>query len=202
MATNVSSVGTDNYYVPKAPEKKSDLSMETFMRLLTVQLANQNPLEPMTDRDFFAQIAQLGQVQGIDKLTDQGKVTQAQSLIGETIVAVRPNFATDATKSQLITGVVTKMNIVNGVHNLTIQEPDGTVTDVSVDSIQQILPNQKATDYAYLIGKQIVGANGNVSVAGKATGVSNSAGKLYVELLTSGGQKLSVPVDGISYIGE
>lgn len=171
------------------------------MRLLTVQLANQNPLEPMNDRDFFAQMAQLGQVQGIDKLTDQSKVTQAQSLIGKTIVAVRPNFATDATKSQLITGVATKMNIVNGVHNLTIQEPDGTVTDVSVDSIQQILPNQNPTDYAYLIGKQVTGANGTVSVAGKATGVSNSAGKIYVELLTSGGQKLSVPVDGISYIG-
>lgn len=202
MPTNVSSVNTDNYYVPPAPAKKSDLSMETFMRLLTVQLANQNPLEPMNDRDFFAQMAQLGQVQGIDKLTDQSKVTQAQSLLGKTITAVRPNFAADATKSSIITGVATKMNIVNGVHNLTIQEADGTVTDVPIDSIQQILPNQSPTDYAYLIGKQIGGTNGNVNVAGKATGVATNAGKIYVEVLASGGQKLSIPVEGISFIGE
>ncbi|MFQ3677797.1 MAG: flagellar hook capping FlgD N-terminal domain-containing protein, partial [Fimbriimonadaceae bacterium] len=40
------------------PQKsKSELNMEMFLRLLVTQLQNQNPLEPMNDRDFFAQMA-------------------------------------------------------------------------------------------------------------------------------------------------
>jgi flagellar basal-body rod modification protein FlgD len=49
----------------------SQLNMDTFLALLTVQLSTQNPMEPMNDRDFFAQLAQLGQVQGTEQMNRQ-----------------------------------------------------------------------------------------------------------------------------------
>ena len=53
------------YYGDKPTAARPEMDMTMFMRLLTVQLLNQNPLEPMSDGDFFGQIAQLGQVQGM-----------------------------------------------------------------------------------------------------------------------------------------
>ena len=50
----VTPVDGNQYFGIKPATPKSELDMKSFMRLLTVQLTNQNPLEPMNDRDFFA----------------------------------------------------------------------------------------------------------------------------------------------------
>ncbi|MCK9443572.1 MAG: hypothetical protein M0Q14_03430 [Tissierellaceae bacterium] len=50
--------------------KKNDLDKEAFLKLLTVQLSNQDPLNPMEDREFIAQLAQfssLEQMQNLNK---------------------------------------------------------------------------------------------------------------------------------------
>lgn len=50
--------------------KKNDLDKDAFLRLLTTQLANQDPLNPMEDREFIAQLAQfssLEQMQNLNK---------------------------------------------------------------------------------------------------------------------------------------
>ncbi len=50
--------------------KKTDLDKDAFLRLLTTQLANQDPLNPMEDREFIAQLAQfssLEQMQNLNK---------------------------------------------------------------------------------------------------------------------------------------
>lgn len=50
--------------------KKNDLDKDAFLRLLTTQLANQEPLNPMEDREFIAQLAQfssLEQMQNLNK---------------------------------------------------------------------------------------------------------------------------------------
>lgn len=51
-------------------KSKNDLDKDAFLRLLTTQLANQDPLNPMEDREFIAQLAQfssLEQMQNLNK---------------------------------------------------------------------------------------------------------------------------------------
>ena len=51
-------------------EKKNNLDKDAFLRLLTTQLANQDPLNPIEDREFIAQLAQfssLEQMQNLNK---------------------------------------------------------------------------------------------------------------------------------------
>ena len=45
-------------YTPKA-SANSELSQVDFMKLIIAQMQNQNPLEPQSDTDFMAQMAQL-----------------------------------------------------------------------------------------------------------------------------------------------
>lgn len=50
--------------------RKNDLDKDAFLRLLTTQLANQDPLNPIEDKEFIAQLAQftsLEQMQTLNK---------------------------------------------------------------------------------------------------------------------------------------
>lgn len=73
---------------PQTGGTQGQLNMETFLKLLTVQLSSQNPLEPMSDRDFFAQLAQLGQVQGMERLERAQTLGQAAGMVGKNVSAV------------------------------------------------------------------------------------------------------------------
>ena len=53
--------------------RNNDLDKDAFLRLLTTQLANQDPLNPIEDREFIAQLAQfssLEQMQNLNKSMD------------------------------------------------------------------------------------------------------------------------------------
>ena len=50
--------------------KNNDLDKDAFLKLLTTQLANQDPLNPIEDKEFIAQLAQfnsLEQMQSLNK---------------------------------------------------------------------------------------------------------------------------------------
>lgn len=59
------------------------LGAEDFLRLLTVQLANQNPLEPMGDTEFIAQMSNFSSLEQMRQLnTTLGQFSSEQRLIG------------------------------------------------------------------------------------------------------------------------
>lgn len=153
------------YFGVTPAQKKSDLDMETFMRLLVVQLVNQNPLEPMNDRDFFAQMAQLGQVQGLDKLQGSQDMLQATNYIGKTVSAVRPSSSEGAFQDPLVLGVVTGVVVKNGAQLLQIQEANGGIVEVGLGAIQSVeyedgvQSSLDASQAVTLIGKDVKAMN-------------------------------------------
>jgi len=83
--------------VPKPPTD-ADLGQDTFLRLLTEQLQRQDPLDPMKNEDFVAQLAQfssLEQLFGLQEtmqsvyfgIASMNNATMA-SLLGKDVVAV------------------------------------------------------------------------------------------------------------------
>ncbi len=126
------------YYGEKPVPAKSGMDMDMFMRLLTVQLLHQNPLEPMSDGEFFAQMSQLGQVQGMDKLNDSMDTLQGASLIGKTVSAVRPYSELYFGQSPVVTGTVVELTVRNGERFLGLKEADGVIVEVNMTAIQSI----------------------------------------------------------------
>jgi flagellar basal-body rod modification protein FlgD len=149
------------YFGAKPAQKKDELDMETFMRLLVVQLVNQNPLEPMNDRDFFAQMAQLGQVEGLDNLQSSSDMAQATGFIGKTVTAVRPTTSGGAFEDPLVYGVVTGVVVKNGAQMLVIREANGGNVEVGLGAIQSVQYENNlqssldASQAVTLIGKEV-----------------------------------------------
>jgi flagellar basal-body rod modification protein FlgD len=112
--------------------------MSTFIKLLSVQLSNQNPMEPMNDRDFFAQMAQLGTVQGMGNLQKSMEIQQASALLGKTVTAVRPMTEGTTGSNDLVTGQVVGLNVKNGENLLVLQQVDGGLVEVKMGAIQSV----------------------------------------------------------------
>ncbi|MGV3618331.1 MAG: flagellar hook assembly protein FlgD [Fimbriimonas sp.] len=209
---NVANVDGASYYGVNAAataQKKSELDMNQFIRLLTVQLANQNPLEPMNDRDFFAQMAQLGQVQGMEKLQDSSDLQQAQSLMGKRVTALRNMAETGNGQAQLVEGVVKKLSIKNGEYFLGIQEANGGIVEVGMKSLQSVAPSDDVASASYLIGKQVAGlgykagdpARTPVDVIGKVIGVSSEDGRTVLQVKTEDGN-VTIPLSNLAHVTE
>ncbi len=74
----------------KAAAPKNEMGMEAFLKLLTTELSNQDPLEPMKDTDFIAQMASITQLEQqnsftktFEKFIDNQESFSAHSFLGK-----------------------------------------------------------------------------------------------------------------------
>jgi flagellar basal-body rod modification protein FlgD len=86
-----------------APRGKSDdlnskVSQEQFLRLLTMQMSKQDPLDPMKSHESMAQMAQFSALeqmrnvhQSVEKLNDMMAKSQGQTMLGKEVM-----YMTDA----------------------------------------------------------------------------------------------------------
>ncbi|MGE5501449.1 MAG: flagellar hook capping FlgD N-terminal domain-containing protein, partial [Ignavibacteriales bacterium] len=77
---------------PKPTSSGGELSQVDFMKLIIAQMRNQNPLDPQSDSDFMAQMAQFEALNQMRAVADSMKVLQgvnelssATSMIGKTV---------------------------------------------------------------------------------------------------------------------
>lgn len=76
--------------------QRTSLGQDEFLELMTTQLSNQDPFEPMDNGEFLAQIAQFGTVNGINELLSSfdsfassiqsSQALQASNLIGRQVL--------------------------------------------------------------------------------------------------------------------
>jgi flagellar hook assembly protein FlgD len=92
----------------------------------------------MNDRDFFAQMAQLGTVQGIDKLKSSAEVDQANLMIGKQVTAIRTGSETNGGKDAFVTGIVQGVTLKNGERLLQVREANGGISEVKMGNIQSM----------------------------------------------------------------
>lgn len=68
-------------------EDSNELGKQEFMQLLVEQLKYQDPLSPMDNQDYIAQLAQFSIVEGIDNLSASSYKSMAFSLMGKSVIA-------------------------------------------------------------------------------------------------------------------
>jgi len=136
---SVGNISTDQYFGNTQAKPKDGLDMQTFLQLLVTQLQNQNPLEPMDDASFYAQVAQLGQVQGLTNINNTLTLSQASSLMGKTVTATISADQSSTGMAGSVTGTVVKVSLVDGDYKIRVQDSTtGGQTDVKMSAITSV----------------------------------------------------------------
>ena len=127
----------------------SEMGKEAFMELLVQQLKNQDPMSPMDNDKFIAQLTQLSELEGIQNLNEnmvglavlqQGnalmsQLTQSSALIGKDVTYFNPETGDESS------GTVQSVKIEDGVAVLNI---DGF--DVPLGSVIEITEGASSDD--------------------------------------------------------
>lgn len=70
-------------------EAKSALDIDDFLKLLSSQLSNQDMMNPNSDTEFIAQLAQFSSVQAMDTMAKLSNISQSTDLVGKTVVVAK-----------------------------------------------------------------------------------------------------------------
>ena len=131
--TSITPAATSFLNGTPAAAPRQQLNQDDFLKLLTTQLSNQDPLKPMEDTQFIAQMAQFSSLQQATTLTkdfeafsNAQEISSAQNLLAKTV-----SLTSDDT---VVTGLVSEVRIKNGAAQIIISGKSydpSTVTSIT-----------------------------------------------------------------------
>lgn len=109
----------------------SNLGTDAFLQLLVAQLRYQDPLSPMKDNEFIAQLAQLNTLEQLKQLNAEVECmlslqvfSQAAYLLGKEVQA------RTGTNGTLVEGAVSEVRIINGIPVLVVDGHEIALAEV------------------------------------------------------------------------
>jgi len=111
IAPAISSAGSSD----TSANASSNLTQANFLQLLVAQMTSQDPLNPESDTDFAAQLAQFSALQESTAMAGSISIMQASSLIGATVTVAS---ATNSTQTS--TGVVSAVSMSSGAPEIEV----------------------------------------------------------------------------------
>jgi flagellar basal-body rod modification protein FlgD len=129
MSNTISQLVTPTTSNTTTANSNSTVGEGEFLKLLTTQLQNQDPLNPMDDTQSVAELAQFSSLQSMDSLSSafsafqsNFSVMQSASLIGKTVSAQ----STDANgNTTTVQGTIASISVVNGAPEFTLTDSSG-----------------------------------------------------------------------------
>lgn len=116
-------------------ESKDQISVENFLELMVAQLKNQDFTNPVDDTQYIAQLAQFATMQSMQELNYYSQSNYVISMVGKEVTASK---LTIGGKLQTVTGIVTKISLVDKQFAVFIGE--------EMFSLSQIMEVKQATE--------------------------------------------------------
>ena len=124
---NTSSYGTPTTQTVPSSSKNS-LNQADFLKLLSLQFQQQDPLQPMDDTSFLAQMAQFTSLQQMNTLTDQITLMRGDQQKMAAAAYLGRNVTVSDGNNGTVSGEVTSVDTSGDTPQLTI---NGTAYPVS-----------------------------------------------------------------------
>lgn len=122
--TNTDTVSGSNSAADSFTNPASTLNQANFLQLLAAQIQYQDPMNPQSDTDMAAQLAQFSSLQESTQSASSLAMMQANNLVGDTVTV-------QADSSTTATGVVTGVTVSNGTPEITVNNTNYTLSQVT-----------------------------------------------------------------------
>ena len=135
----------------KNTRNTGELGKNDFLKLLITQVQHQDPLDPQTDTDFIAQMAQFSALEQMQNLNNAFSMTKGFGMIGK--FAIAQTSDDDTGRASFISGVVESVRVRGGIVYAII---DGR--EIEIDKIIEVsdttLGNggKRISDYSGMVG--------------------------------------------------
>jgi flagellar basal-body rod modification protein FlgD len=192
--------------------ERTELGQDDFLKLMTTQLGNQDPFEPMDNGEFLAQIAQFGTVNGVNELNasfsgfasslQSSQALQAASLIGHQVLVKHDESY--LSKDGLLTGGVELGTSASDVSVNILDDVGQTVARVDLGPQQQGLV-VFAWDGKTLDGQQAVPGRYKMEIEATIAGQTESiqplvAANVVSLTLADVGQEMQVELENLGTV--
>ncbi|MDR3091292.1 MAG: hypothetical protein LBU36_03700 [Clostridiales bacterium] len=169
------SASADTAAAPRSGGNDS-LDKNAFLRLLVTQMQYQDPMNPVDDKQFLAQMAQFSALEQMQNLSATNAKAQANAMIGKEIVSEVYNQKTFQTDT--VEGHVYAVTIKNGQPYLVVGENGAEVSIDDVSSVydpiggnpqlSNVLNSLNTSQNMALVGKyvQAITVNGQMEPTG------------------------------------
>jgi len=179
-STSSSSSSSSSTASAVAAASVASLSVNDFLTLLTAQLQNQDPTQPLDPSTFVTQLAQFGTVSGVDAMQNSlsslsstllaNQALSSASLVGHSVLTQASSL--DYTSGQSMTGAV---QAPTGASSVTVD-----ITNSSGQLVQQLQLGASSgmTSFSWdgstLSGAQAPSGTYNVQAVANVNGVSSA----------------------------
>jgi flagellar basal-body rod modification protein FlgD len=185
--------------------KRNDLDKDSFLRLLVAQLEHQDPLDPKSDTEFIAQLAQFSSLEqltninssivSMEKAMGRQDLLGAVSFIGKEVTATGYSLAKEGSKVSSLHfklpegSMHTFANIFDGqgnvVRTVNFGPKQAGIYEYTWDG--KDYAGNTLKDGVYFVGMAAEGGNGqpvliDMSVSGVVAGISNQNGQTVLRL--------------------
>ena len=131
--TSTANISTGTTSTDAVAGSQQTLNQQNFLQLLVAQMQNQDPLNPQSDTDMAAQMAQFTSLTQSSAMSSSLSMLQANSLIGTTVtLQVDPKTTASGVVQGVILNGSTPQIIVNGstydLSQVTSVAPTATTT--------------------------------------------------------------------------
>ena len=225
---NISNIASTSQQTATITEsvQKEDLGRDAFLRLLTVQLQNQDPMEPVKNEDFVAQLSQFSSLEQLTSINEAVSGKEETEALGGVMMAVESNTAVSLIGKSVevptdilsytgqgnvevgynLGGPANRVDLEifddggNLVRTLVDHSPEEGNNKLVWDGENDTGQNLSAGSY-YFVPKAVNGAGNAVTIQaqmqGKVTGVRYAEGKPI--LIMDGGE---APLSGVARISQ
>lgn len=145
---------------------QNDLDKDAFMQLLVTQLRYQDPLNPMDNQEFMAQMAQFSALEQMMNISATMESSNAHGLIGKVVEAIYKDPATNQLEAVIgkVDGVIIRNNknflLVNG-------------KEIELKDVESVIDPSLINDTGITSGFELIGKTVQATIKDKDTGKSH-----------------------------
>ncbi|MEN6413951.1 MAG: flagellar hook capping FlgD N-terminal domain-containing protein [Veillonellales bacterium] len=149
MSTSAVSSSSDYWITPTSTDTdtsstkgKSDLSdFASFMKILSSELQNQDPTDPVSNTEYVAQLAQVESLSQLQSMNNSIAANSAYSLLGKTVTYETTDSSTGVTTTA--SGTVSAVVLKDSVPYITVNGET-----VKASTVQQVASASSGTSSA------------------------------------------------------